>query len=456
MPPYLSVPVPCLSVSGDRTALPDREGRGDAHLVAARQGLFGAVEIGEHGGVLVLRMVEERFHRDAEGRPIREGRTPPELLREGEIEYRTCPYPGTRYLNERPMNVSALRQTSAHWDEVLDAMALLRTAYTDARGGYRNDVMDIWRVSQLGSALPWFYLLGLGTECPAYAAALSKATLGVGIWGHRVFVDMLAKRNLVSRFTSDMMLSTAEETGTLVADHEVCAASDKMMLRLFDVLTADSVAATGVGEVARLAAVPGDLMRFGAHYLAFKQWIWLYWIARRHLYLDLASALGPFPDMTELMDTTGEPPDFCVLQPENASDLPLAHRGLWFHGLAGLVEPFSPDGSDAAMRDHAMALATVMGEVPARTGEIAVEVARTTGAAPEAASRVARAIGMYLALDALLGDVLATVERGLGGQGTPAPAPVFDAAMRDRVLRAPPRTLFAAFAPEIVAQIARP
>jgi hypothetical protein len=68
--------------------------------------------------VLVLRMVEERFHRDAEGRPIREGRTPPELLAEGEIEYRPCPYTGSRYLNERPMNVSALRQTSAHWDEI--------------------------------------------------------------------------------------------------------------------------------------------------------------------------------------------------------------------------------------------------------------------------------------------------------------------------------------------------
>src|SRR5262245_39894329 len=272
------------------------------------------VQIGEDRGVLVLRMIEERFHRDDEGRPIREGRTPPELLGAGEIEYRQCPYPGSRYLNERPMNASALRQTSAHWDEVIDAMAFLRTVYQDARAGYRADVMDIWRVSQLGSALPWFYILGQRSTCPAYAAALSKATLGVGIWGHRVFVKMLEDRSVIPRFTSQVMLDTAEDTGTLVAEYEVCAASDKMMLKFFDVFTADAAAWTGVGEVGRPAGARDPLFRFGAHYIALKQWICMYWTARRTLYLDLASALGPVPRMDELMDPHGEPPDFSVLQ----------------------------------------------------------------------------------------------------------------------------------------------
>lgn len=396
-------------------------------------------------------MVEERFHRDAEGRPIREGRTPPELLREGEIEYRQCPYPGTRHMNERPMNASALRQTSAHWDEVIDALAWLRLAYRDARGGYRNDVMDIWRVSQLGSALPWFYILRLGATCPAYAAALSKATLGVGIWGHRMFVNMLVERNVIPRFTSQAMLDTAEETLTLVAEHEVCAASDKMILKFFDVFTADSVAATGAGEVARLVAERDELLRFGAHYVAFKQWIWMYWIARRHLYLDLAS-VRPSAELAELLDPTGEPPDFCVLQPDDAPGMPLERRGLWFRALAGLVEPFSPDGSDRAMRDHAHRLADVMGETPARCDELAAEVASVTGAPAPACERIARAVGTYAALDALHGDVLATVERGFRG----SPSPVFDAAMRDRVLGAPPRAMFAALAPETFARIARP
>ncbi|HMG23091.1 MAG TPA: hypothetical protein VK607_17265, partial [Kofleriaceae bacterium] len=122
----------------------------------------------------VLRMVEERFHRDDEGRPLREGRTPAEHLATDDIEYRPCPYPGSRQAGGRPMNVSALRQTSAHWDEIIEALGFLRTAYAEARGGYGPDVMDLWRVSQLGSALPWFFVLA-GQPLPAYAAALSKA-----------------------------------------------------------------------------------------------------------------------------------------------------------------------------------------------------------------------------------------------------------------------------------------
>ena len=61
--------------------------------------------------LLVARMIEERFHRDDEDRPIREGRTPAEFLRDGDIEYRTCPYAGSRFQHANPMNVSALRQT---------------------------------------------------------------------------------------------------------------------------------------------------------------------------------------------------------------------------------------------------------------------------------------------------------------------------------------------------------
>lgn len=396
-------------------------------------------------------MVEEQFHRDAEDRPIREGRTPPALLRDGEIEYRQCPYPGSRHLNERPMNVSALRQTSAHWEEVVDAVAFLRTAYAEARGGYRRDVMDIWRVSQLGSALPWFYILRDNAACPAYAAALSKATLGVGIWGHRVFVNMLVERQLIGPFTSQMMLDTAEQTGTLVAEAEVCSASDKMMLKFFDVFTADEVTVTGAGGVAHLASARDELLRFGAHYIAFKQWIWMYWLARRALYADLVVALGPTPEVIERMDSTAEPPDFSLVEPPGIAELAPVHRARWFGGLANLVEPFAPDGSDAAMREHARALAEVMGAEPARQDEIAAEVAQVTGSAADASARMARAIGTYAALDAILGDVLASVEIGFRGE----PSPRFDAAMRDRVIRQPPRAVFAALAPRLVAEVSR-
>src|SRR5436190_15212127 len=54
-------------------------------------------------GLWVQRMIEERFHRDDEGRPLREGRTPAKYQRPGEIEYRPCPYAGSRQAAGRPM-----------------------------------------------------------------------------------------------------------------------------------------------------------------------------------------------------------------------------------------------------------------------------------------------------------------------------------------------------------------
>jgi hypothetical protein len=32
------------------------------------------------------------------------------------------------------MNVSAMKQTGAHWDEIIDTLARLRASYTEARG----------------------------------------------------------------------------------------------------------------------------------------------------------------------------------------------------------------------------------------------------------------------------------------------------------------------------------
>src|SRR5689334_9490630 len=164
-----------------------------------------------------MRMVLEQFHRDVEGRPIREGRTPEEFLKPGEIEYKQCPFPGSRYLHPNPMNVSALYQTSAHWDELVGTMAFLREIYAAARGNYGPDTLDLWRVSQLGSALPWFHILR-GETSPAYAAALSKAMLGVGIWAQRVFVKTFIDRWVPpQRFTSAQIIQLAEETDTLIA-----------------------------------------------------------------------------------------------------------------------------------------------------------------------------------------------------------------------------------------------
>ncbi|HEU4732180.1 MAG TPA: hypothetical protein VFT22_30000 [Kofleriaceae bacterium] len=370
------------------------------------------------GALWVLRMVEERFHRDDEDRPLREGRTPPELLRPGEIEYRPCPYPGSRQASGRAMNVSALRQTSAHWDEIAAALGLLRAGYAEVRGGFGPDVMDLWRVSQLGSALPWFHVLR-GEPLPAYAAALSKATLGTGILAQRLIRKMLEERWLPPPLTTPALLALAESTGTLVGEAEVCAAPDKMIARFLDVLVGGAPS-PGIPIVDRLSAERDRLLSFGASYCGFKLAVWLYWQARRFLYADLR-ARGGGPAVQALLDAPCEPPDFFVIEPADPAAVPVALRAAWLGQLATLIVPFAPDGSDR--------------EIPALARRMAAAML------DDADDPVERAIATYGRLDAIHGELIACVEAGLRGERWAAP---IDATTRDRLLAVSPRAVFAA------------
>jgi hypothetical protein len=361
-------------------------------------------------------MVEERFHRDDDDRPLREGRTPDEYVRPGEIEYRTCPYPGSRHGGQ--MNVSALRQTSAHWDPILEALAFLRTAYAEARGGYGPDCMDLWRVSQLGSGLPWYFVLR-GEPLPAYAAALSKATLGTGILAQRLIQRMLAERWLPPPFTTPPLVRLAEATGTLVGATEVCSAPEKMIARFTDAIV-DGTPRGDVAPVDRLIAERDRVLGFGASYAGFKLLVWLYYQARRFLYADLVAAGRR--EAQAMFEATVEPPDFYVIEPPAPAEVPAAMRAAWLGQLANLIEPFAPDGSDRPLRDAAGRLAAAM--------------------ADDTADPVERARRVFARLDAIYGEAMAAVEAGL--RGAPQPGLVIDAATRDRLVVTPARALFAA------------
>jgi hypothetical protein len=320
---------------------------------------------------LVARMVTETFHRDVEDRPLREGRTPGEFLRAGDIEYKACPYAGGRL--GKPMNTSALRQTSAHWDEICDALAVLRSGYAAART-YAPDLMDLWRVSQLGSALPWWFLFRQGSV-PAYAAALAKATQGVGIWAQQQLVRTLTSTWQPPELTARSIAELAEASGTLVGVTEVCAGSDKMLARFFEVYVDGS---PGTIELAGAIA-------FGAHYQSFKLLVWLYYLARRYLLHDLGT-----PEAKALLEQPCEPGDFFIIEAPDAAQVPPIARVRWFQRLAGLVVPFAPDRSDVPHAVAALQIAVAMG-MPGTPAET------------------------FARLDQIFGDMVARVEVAFGG-----------------------------------------
>jgi hypothetical protein len=368
----------------------------------------------------VVRMIEERFHRDVEDRPIREGRTPPEFLREGDLEYKTCPYSGGRNQHKNPMNVSALRQASAHWAECLDTLAWLRAQHDQLLGVTAPTIWDIWRTSQMGSSLPWFYIFR-DIPVPGFAAALSKMTLGMGIWAQRMFIDTLTKGWSAPELTADVMDELAESSGTLIGETEVCAGSEKMLHKYFDVHVTKTPS-PGVLDVPR-----EPFLLFAAHYTSFKLLVWIYYLARRFLYADVHAQHGSSPELAELRDTMVEPHDFLVIEPGNITQVIPEQREAWFRSLASLVVPFAPDRSDLALRDHAFVLAAVMGKglPPAQT---------------------------WALLDQNHGSVIATVESAFRRATTPTGAGAeagadkeieVPADIRDRTVGMSPRQFFA-------------
>ena len=349
--------------------------------------------------LLVVRMIEEQFHRDVEGRPIREGRTPAEYLREGDIEYRTCPYEGSRHMHANPMNVSALRQMGAHWDAMIDVLAALRALHDAELRVTQPSTMDIWRVSQLASALPWFYLFR-DAAIPAYAAALAKATQGMGIWAQRVFVKILVERWSPPVFSAENVLALAEENGTLIGDTEVCSGGDKMLLKFFDVLV------TQTPSPGRLDAPREEVLRFGAHYAGLKLFVWIYNLCRRFLYADVGEE--------GLRKRGAEPPDFFIIEPGNPAAVIPEQRVGWFRSLADLIVPFAPGRADLALRDLAFEMANAMGQ-----------------ARPAAAT--------FAALDEIFGRAVGVVEAGLRGSSETIEVPED---IRDRLIGPEVRKVF--------------
>ena len=94
--------------------------------------------------------------RDREGRPLGEHKAGAERMQGIATELRTCPYRGSRYHHALPMNVSALRQVTAHWAEVLGGLAYLRDLHHAWAGPATVRLIDVWRVGHLTSCIADF------------------------------------------------------------------------------------------------------------------------------------------------------------------------------------------------------------------------------------------------------------------------------------------------------------
>lgn len=124
---------------------------------------------------------------DAEMRQVGEANVFPRALRlETLTEWRTCNLPGSRFRNERPMNVTAMRTMRAHWPQMMAALFAIRDGFLrrfpEARGAWT--VGHVERLSVAVLAVPTYTLMrrdnpvGHGGLHPALSS-LFRVTDGV-------------------------------------------------------------------------------------------------------------------------------------------------------------------------------------------------------------------------------------------------------------------------------------
>jgi hypothetical protein len=183
---------------------------------------------------------------DDEGRQIGEANVfPQQLCLDLPTEWRTCQHPGSRYQDERPMNVTALRSMIKHWKQTLMALLRIRDAYLQrfprARQGWT--VGDLQRLTSLVLTLPAYLLMRAdnrvdnGTLHPVFSS-MFRVTDGVRMTMHRMLFtsDNEPTRPPETPITSADVYAYAERNTVFLSDHGVCAGPKAMIEEFLHVL----------------------------------------------------------------------------------------------------------------------------------------------------------------------------------------------------------------------------
>jgi hypothetical protein len=179
---------------------------------------------------------------DVAGRPVGEGRAA--AFRQVQTEMQVCPYAGSRHHHAKPMNVTALRQITPAWDQIVTLLSWLALRY---RARQRTEITtydDLSMVTGAGVFLVDFLVLRRhrplrSREIPLLISGLYKVCLGfqlatfLGSMQER-FGDMAAAAHLPdsAEFYADL-----EAHELLIGEAEVCPGSPAMIMEAYDAMT---------------------------------------------------------------------------------------------------------------------------------------------------------------------------------------------------------------------------
>ncbi len=183
---------------------------------------------------------------DAEGRQVGESNAFPAVLRtDVPTRWRTCIYPGSRYQDPKPMNVSALKAMRAHWGPMMAMLLKVREAFLqrcpEARHGWT--VGQLERLATAVLALPAWQLMRRegrvdnGRLHPVLSS-MFRVTDGLRMTMHDMLFIPFGEptRKPGTPMTAAEVYAFAERSFAFHSEHGVCAGPKAMVEEFLSVL----------------------------------------------------------------------------------------------------------------------------------------------------------------------------------------------------------------------------
>lgn len=201
---------------------------------------------------------------DTEGRQVGENEvTPRFLLAPRPTELRTCPYAGSRHLDEKPMNTTALKLMMKRWDHVLALTAQMRDRVGTrlARTGPRWRLGDLHLLAVAALAAPAYLMVRGEAPVPNGALHASLSTLFKVVDGVRIVtLTLLLAPDQSATFDTELdaeeVFEISERLALFLGPHGVCAGPEARIRELLDVLMG-SAQVSSAGE--SLDALVGEV-----------------------------------------------------------------------------------------------------------------------------------------------------------------------------------------------------
>ena len=173
---------------------------------------------------------------------------PPGLRMDRETEWRVCQYPGSRFRDDTPMNVTALKAMIKHWKPMMAVIRATRDSF-QARLGLARDRWSVGELHVFGSvvcALPAFVLLrggGASPQVPLHPvlSSMFRVTDGVRMAMHEMLFDTEATRATDEPMTATEVYDHVERNNSLMGSTTGVCAGPRHMIEEYLAAVIDGV-----------------------------------------------------------------------------------------------------------------------------------------------------------------------------------------------------------------------